>query len=422
MVGASQPGQLSFNHELVDVTSVESTDMFTVTSDMLNGTSLDIRIANEAGGMVMLDYVCIRYNGGPGILPPNGQCIGSWTTSNGSENAVGAEINANNYVKNVQAAMGGGYTLDLAGATDDVAGSTFTLDYCNATSGICDSIGSIPLDQNFSESFPFVVPSGGYYGGELRLNNDDAVTYSNLCLRQSQNGPGGDPPSPPPLPFPECGSVNNTASFYMMGPYSVTGEFTGTEYTAAYLSEMMYNYSIYPLVCTTVSIGNWQYKAYTEFKSLFNQYVSMMTAKLDYIIEILLAILDKIGNGGGGDPWWLDLLNLFLLLIKMLLEILLKILALVFQFLVQVIEIFSKISGEARGENAIMYPFNCSGDGQWTCFVLAGIAELDWKLGDWLNTISLIVVAMLTVSLVFWVTNQVRDMLQPGSGGGDTSG
>jgi len=421
MVGASQPGQLSFNHELVDVTSVESTDMFTVTSNMLNGTSLDIRIANEAGGTVMLDYVCIRYNGGPGILPPVGQCLGSWTTSDGSGNAVGPEITANNYVKNQQAAMGGGYALDLAGATDDVAGSTFTLQYCNATSGICDEIGAIPLEQNFASSLPFVVPAGGYYGGELRLNNDDAVIYSNLCLRQSQNGPGGDPPSPPALPFPECGSVNNTASFYMMGPYSVTGEFTGTEYTAAYLSEMMYNYSIYPLVCTTVSIGNWQYRAYAEFKLLFNQYVSMMTAKLDYIIEILLAILDKIGSGGGGDPWWLGLLNLFLLLIKMLLEILLKILALVFQFLVQVIEIFSKISGEARGENAIMYPFNCSGDGQWTCFVLAGIAELDWKLGDWLNTISLIVVAMLTVSLVFWVTNQVRDMLQPGSGG-DTSG
>jgi hypothetical protein len=422
MVGASQPGQLSFNHELIDVTSIESTDMFTVTSDMLNGESLDIRIANEAGGTVMLDYVCIRYNGGPGILPPNGQCLGSWTTSDGSANAVGAEVPSNNYVKDVQASMGGGYALDLAGATDDEAGSSFTLEYCNATSGICDPIGTIPLDQNFSESFPFVVPSGGYFGGEMRLNNDDAVTYTNLCLRQSQNGPGGDTPSPPALPFPECGSVNNTASFYMMGPYSVTGEFTGTEYTAAYLSELMYNYSIYPLVCTTVSIGNWQYRAYAEFKALFNQYVAMMTAKLDYIIQILLAILDKIGTGGGDDtPWWLDLLNLLLLLLKMFLEILFKILVLIFQFLEKTIGVFGTLSDEVHGESGLMYPLSCGNGGEWMCFILGGIAELDWRLGDWLNIVSLIVVSMLTVSLVFWLVNQVRDMLQPGSGG-DTSG
>lgn len=422
ILGASQPGELSFNHQVVDTSSTESTDSFTITTDMLNATQFDLRVVNEAGGTVMLDYVCIRYNGKPGVLPPVGQCLGSWTTSDGSSNAVGGEIPSNNYVKNEQAAMGGGYAIDLAGETDDEAGSTFTVQYCNATSGICDDIGPIPLEQEFSTSFPFVVPAGGYYGGELRINNDDAVTYDNLCLRQSQNGPIVNPPSsPPPLPMPECGSVNNIASFYKLAPYSVTNEFTGTEYTAAYLSEMIYNYSIYPLVCTTISIGNWQYKVYAEFKALFNQYVAMMTAKLDYIIEILLAILDKIGTGTGGDPWWLDLLNLFLLLLKLFLEILLKLLSLIFAFLAQVVEIFAKISGEARGENAIAYPLDCGGDGAWMCFVLAGIAELDYNLGDWLNIISLIVVAALTVSLVFWVVNQASGILQPGAGG-DTSG
>jgi len=424
MVGASQPGQLSFNHQLVDVTSMESTDMFTVTSDMLNGTSLDIRIANEAGGTVMLDYVCIRYNGGPGILPPVGQCLGSWTTSDGSGNAVGPEIPANNYVKNQQAAMGGGYALDLAGATDDVAGSTFTLQYCNATSGICDEIGAIPLEQNFASSLPFVVPAGGYYGGELRLNNDDAVIYSNLCLRQSQNGPPNqNPPSPPALPIPECGLIYYTNPlfgwFYMHAPYSVTNEFTGTEYTAAYLSEMIYNYATYPLVCTTVSIANWQFRAYTEFKIYIGILFAALEVTLAAIIALLVAILAKIPMIA--LPPLCGVLDIILWVIKALLEVLFKILLMIFQTLGLIVKIFSGMANEARGENAIMYPINCSGDGQWMCFMLAGIAELDWKLGDWLNTISLIVVAMLTVSLAFWVTNQVRDMMQPGSGG-DTSG
>jgi len=422
MVGASQPGQLSFNHELVDVTSVESTDMFTVTSDMLNGTSLDIRIANEAGGTVMLDYVCIRYNGGPGTIPPNGQCLGTWYTSDGTTPAInpGPIIPPNNYVKNAQAAMGGGYSLDLAGLKAE-HDSTFTLDYCNATSGICDSIGAIPLSEpEFASSFSFVVPSGGYYGGELRLNNDDGVTYDNLCLRQSQNGPvNPNPPSPPPLPFPECGSVNNTASFYMMGPYSVTGEFTGTEYTAAYLSEMIYNYSIYPLVCTTISIANWQYNAAAAFWKMFEIEFGLIFIGLNRIIALLEQILDAIKMPG--YPPLCGILDIILWIIKALLEVLFKILLMIFQTLGLIVKIFSGMANEARGENAIMYPFNCSGDGQWTCFVLAGIAELDWKLGDWLNIISLIVVAMLTVSLAFWVTNQVRDMMQPGSGG-DTSG
>jgi hypothetical protein len=421
MVGASQPGQLSFNHELVDVTSVESTDMFTVTSDMLNGTSFDIRIANEAGGTVMLDYVCIRYNGGPGITPPNGQCLGTWYTSDGLTPAInpGPIIPPNNYVKNAQASMGGGYALDLAGVKDE-SNSTFTLDYCNATSGICDPIGSIPLSEPvFASSFSFVVPSGGYYGGELRLNNDDGVTYDNLCLRQSQNGPGDGGGSPPALPFPECGSVNNTASFYMMGPYSVTNEYTGTEFTAAYLSELTYNYAVYPLVCTTVSIGNWQFRAYEEFKRKIELMFLTISLALARIIALLEEILDAIKNPG--YPPLCGILDIILWIVKALLEVLFQILLLIFQVIQLLIKILTGLSGDVRAESAGMYPLSCGNGGEWMCFILAGIAELDWKLGDWLNIISLIVVSMLTVSLVFWVANQVRDMLQPGSGG-DTSG
>lgn len=422
IVGASQSGQLSFNHQLVDTSSTESTDPFTVTADMLNGSQFDIRIVNEAGGTVMLDYVCIRYNGGPGITPPSGSCLGSWTTSDGNANAVGAEVPENNYVKDVQASMGGAYVLDLAGSTNDEAGSTFVLEYCNATSGICDSIGSIPLDQNFSESFSFVVPAGGYYQGEMRLNNDDAVTYTNLCLRQSQNGPVPNiPPSPPALPIPECGSVNNTASFYFLVPYSVTNEFTGTAYTAAYLSEMIYNYSIYPLVCTNISIANWWYEDFYRFEKGLEvafMEIYLLLARIISLLEQILAKMDQM-------PPLCGILEIILWVIRALMEVLFKIIQMIFQGVEMVIKILADaggISGEARGENAIMYEFNCSGtNNQWMCFVLAGIAELDWKLGDWLNIVSLVVVSMLTVQLVFWVVNQVRDMLQPGSGG-DTSG
>jgi len=326
----------------------------------------------------------------------------------------GPIIPQNNYVKNAQSSMGSGsFTLDLAGVKEE-HDSIFTLDYCNATSGICDSIGSIPLSEpEFATSFSFVVPPGGYYNGELRLNNDDEVTYDNLCLRQAS----GQPPNPPPndpgtLPIPECGTVGNTASFYQLAPYSITEEYSGT--APVILAGLTYNYAIYPLVCTTISIANWFYNALSVFAEKVFGFILFASLALARIIALLEAILDKIPST---TIPLCGILDFIFWLIKIFVELFLQFFVLFAQVIKLIIDIFKDMMFEVRGDSAVQYPFTCSGQGYWMCFALAGILSVQNQVGDWFNIIALIVCSMLTVSLVFWTVNQIRAMMQPGAGG-----
>lgn len=270
----------------------------------------------------------------------------------------------------------------------------------------------------FEGQISFVVPPGGFYNGALQIVNDDALLeYTNLCLRASSGpSPNPHPPNDPgTLPMPECGSVNspftNTASFYKLAPYAISEEYSGT--APVIIAGLTYNYAIYPLVCTTISIANWQYNAYTAWIDKFNSFADRLTVKLDRIIALLEAILAAIPDMI--VPPTCGILDVILWLLKIFLDLFLKFMVLFAQGIKMVIDIFKEMMLEIRGDSAVQYPFSCSGDGFWLCFALAGILSVQNQVGDWLNIIALIVCSMLTVSLVFWTVNQIRAMLQPGS-------
>lgn len=421
IVGASSSGQVSFNHQVVSNPSLDATDSFSATEAMI-GTGADptvrIRIVNESGGTIVIDSVCITYGGGGGGTNPIGQCLGTWETSSGDD-AIGVEIIGNDYVSNDQRAMYGSYVLDVAGIAGQDT-NTLRVSYYNQDNGMIDSAGILDVvGYAWSGQLVFVVPPGGWYNGALQIVNDNTLTYDNICLRVNGTGPTPVEPNPPEtMPYPECGSINSpyttTAGFYMMNPYSITSEYTGT--MPAYVAELTYNYAIYPLVCTTVSIANWQFRAYNDWLLKFQAFADPTLTKLDRIIALLEEILDKIQSP---TPPTCGLVDVALWIFKAIFAIFLKILALLIQMIELFIKIFKGMMLDIRGESAVQYPFSCGGDGQWMCFALAGVMSLDQYVGDWLNIIALIVCSMLTVSLVFWVIGQVRGMLQPGTESSD---
>jgi hypothetical protein len=344
--------------------------------------------------------------------------LGTWETSSGDD-AIGVEIPGNDYVANDQRAMYGSYVLDVAGIAGQDT-NTLRVSYYNLANGMIDSAGIIDVvGYAWTGQLVFVVPPGGWYNGQLQIVNDNTLTYDNICLRVNGTGPTPTQPKPPEaMPYPECGSINSpyttTAGFYMMSPYSITSEYTGT--VPAYVAELTYNYAIYPLVCTTVSIANWQYRAVNDWMLAWKAFADPTLAKLDRIIALLEEILDKIQ---APQPPTCGLVDVALWIFKAIFTIFLKILLLLMQMVELFIKVFKEMMLEIRGESAVQYPFSCAGDGQWMCFALAGVMSLDQHVGDWLNIIALIVCSMLTVSLVFWLIGQIRGMLQPGTEASD---
>lgn len=421
IAGASSPGQQSFNHQVTGP-SLDASDEFTATADMIgsgDNPSVKIRIVNESGGTVAIDSVCVTYQGSGPLAPlPVGPCLGTWETSSGDD-AIGVEIPGNDYVGNDQAAMYGSYVLDVSGTAGQDT-NTLRVSYNNLSNGMIDSAGIIDVvGYAWTGQLVFVVPPGGWYNGQLQIVNDNTLTYDNICLRASSTGPTPTQPHPPEsMPYPECGSINSpyttTAGFYMMSPYSITSEYTGT--VPAYVAELTYNYAIYPLVCTTVSIANWQWRAVNDWMVTWNAFANPVLSKLDRIIALLEEILDKIS---APQPPTCGLLDLMVWLFRAIFTIFLKILLLLMQMIELFIKIFKEMMLEVRGESSVMYPFSCAGDGQWMCFALAGVMSLDQHVGDWLNIIALLVCSMLTVSLVFWLIGQIRGMLQPGTEASD---
>jgi hypothetical protein len=424
IMGASSPGQVTANHQIVPPEQLSSVnaDSVTIVAEMAgdgDNPTARLRVANEAGGTVLMDTVCVESTGVSGpitVTPPTGPCLGTWTLSSGGT-AIGVPVAGNDYVEDAQSSMYGSYVLDVSGEqVQDV--NTLRVSYNNNGTGKYDNVGVFNVvGYSFEGQIAFVVPPGGYYNGALQIVNDDALLeYTNICLRQAS----GPPPNPPPndpgsLPIPECGSVNspftNTTGFYQMAPYSISEEYTGT--APVIIAGLTYNYAIYPLVCTTISIANWQYRAYTAWIDKFNIFAARLSAQLDQIIALLEAILAAIPDMI--VPPTCGFLDVILWLLKTFLDLFVKFMILFAQGIQLVIDIFKEMMLDVRGEAAVQYPFSCSGDGYWLCFALAGILSVQNQVGDWFNIIALIVCSMLTVSLVFWTVNQIRGMLQPGT-------
>jgi len=426
IMGASSPGQVTANHQIVPPAQYSSinSDSVTISANMAgdgeNPTAL-LRITNEAGGTVLMDTVCVQPTGsGAGAITnpvPIGSCLGTWTLSSGGT-AIGVPIAGNDYVQDAQPSLYGSYFLDVSGEqAQDI--NTLRVSYNNNGTGNYDNVGVFDVvGYAFAGQISFVVPPGGYYNGALQIvNDDDLLEYTNICLRAASGPtPNPHPPNDPgTLPIPACGSVNspytNTTGFYQLAPYAISEEYSGT--APVIIAGLTYNYAIYPLVCTTISIANWQYNAYTAWIDKFNLFASRLSAQLDEIIALLEAILAAIPDMI--IPPTCGILDVILWLLKIFLTLFLKFMTLFAQGIQLVISIFQEMMTEIRGDSAVQYPFSCSGDGYWLCFALAGILSVQNQVGDWFNIIALIVCSMLTVSLVFWTVNQIRGMAQPGT-------
>ena len=426
IMGASSPGQVTANHQIVPPAQYSSlnSDSVTIVAEMAGdgeNPTARLRISNEAGGTVMMDTVCVQPTGsGAGAITntvPTGSCLGTWTLSSGGT-AIGVPIAGNDYVQDAQPSLYGSYFLDVSGEqAQDI--NTLRVSYNNNGTGNYDNVGVFNVvGYAFAGQISFVVPPGGYYNGALQIvNDDDLLEYTNICLRAaSGQTPDPHPPlDPGTLPIPACGSVNspytNTAGFYKLAPYAISEEYSGT--APVILAGLTYNYAIYPLVCTTISIANWQYNAYVAWIDKFNLFATRLSAQLDEIIALLEAILAAIPDMI--VPPTCGILDVILWLLKTFLTLFLKFMKLFAQGIDLVISIFKDMMTEIRGDSAVQYPFSCSGDGYWLCFALAGILSVQNQVGDWFNIIALIVCSMLTVSLVFWTVNQIRAMAQPGT-------
>jgi len=426
IMGASSPGQVTANHQIVPPAQYSSlnSDSVTIVAEMAgdgDNPTARLRISNEAGGAVMMDTVCVQPTGsGAGAITnpvPIGSCLGTWTLSSGGT-AIGVPIAVNDYVQDAQPSMYGSYFLDVSGEqAQDI--NTLRVSYNNNGTGNYDNVGVFDVvGYAFAGQISFVVPPGGYYNGALQIvNDDDLLEYTNICLRAASGPtPNPHPPvDPGTLPIPACGSVNspytNTAGFYQLAPYAISEEYSGT--APVIIAGLTYNYAIYPLVCTTISIANWQYNAYVAWIDKFNLFATRLSAQLDEIIALLEAILAAIPDMI--VPPTCGILDVILWLLKLFLTLFLKFMKLFAQGIDLVIGIFKDMMTEIRGDSAVQYPFSCSGDGYWLCFALAGILSVQNQVGDWFNIIALIVCSMLTVSLVFWTVNQIRAMAQPGT-------
>jgi len=426
IMGASSPGQVTANHQIVPPAQYSSlnSDSVTIVAGMAgdgDNPTARLRISNEAGGTVLMDTVCVQPTGtGGGAITnpvPIGSCLGTWTLSSGGT-AIGVPIAGNDYVQDAQPSLYGSYFLDVSGEqAQDI--NTLRVSYNNNGTGNYDNVGVFDVvGYAFAGQISFVVPPGGYYNGALQIvNDDDLLEYTNICLRAASGPtPNPHPPvDPGTLPIPACGSVNspytNTAGFYQLAPYAISEEYSGT--APVIIAGLTYNYAIYPLVCTTISIANWQYNAYVAWIDKFNLFATRLSAQLDEIIALLEAILAAIPDMI--VPPTCGILDVILWLLKTFLTLFLKFMKLFAQGIDLVISIFKDMMLEIRGDSAVQYPFSCSGDGYWLCFALAGILSVQNQVGDWFNIIALIVCSMLTVSLVFWTVNQIRAMAQPGT-------
>lgn len=426
-VGAFQPGSQDVG--TINPTSATSIEEFTfpftpTEANMSNDTINVALVADEGTGKsdIVVYQVCIRRSTDT-IPPDSGNCVGDWHVGNGGD-VYSQTITYPDFVYNMTSLISmKRYNVHAVGECLACGGilRLRTLDSNGVTvSEINRQIGSGAFDVNIMfDALP--PPDQTTQLDQVRIVVEGDVTYSELCLTDATSGV---PPilPPGPLPYPQCVYTISgqliQGVFFGLPIYSVPNTYSGTYESDSYAAELIYNYAVFPLVCTTLSIADWQFRSWQAWKATFNTYVSMMTSKLDEIISILYAILAKIGTAvNSGDPWWLQALWA---LIELFLRILAMILELMFRFIFLIIDLMRSTLLEFKADDAVSFPVDCSGDGEYMCIALAGILSLQESgVGEYLNIGTDMAIAMLTIALAWWAIQQVRAMMQPGSNAKD---
>lgn len=104
-------------------------------------------------------------------------------------------------------------------------------------------------------------------------------------------------------------------------------------------------------------------------------------------------------------------------LVALAMNVILAVIGLVFDGLAAAVSLLSSIFQLARGAGTPP-AINCAGDTAAICWGIAAIAALDDWAGGLITIIVLLLVAILSFYLGMFIVNNVREMLQPGSGAG----
>ena len=71
---------------------------------------------------------------------------------------------------------------------------------------------------------------------------------------------------------------------------------------------------------------------------------------------------------------------------------------------------------QLTGGTPIGYDVQCTNDAEFFCLGLAAIVALDDMAGGWVTVLTILVVAIMGFYLAIYVIQEVRNMMQPGSG------
>ncbi len=339
----------------------------------------------------------------------------------------------------------GTYRLLVYGQSD--TNNALYLTYMNPGTGV-----TVPLSYaaiapgSFASELRFVTPSTGFRGGIMVLRPAQTMTITFLCLEGDPIPPVPTPTGGPPIviPIAECNDVN----FYLQPPYTQTTTIlSGTLYSdvnwAEYASMMTYNYAIYPLECTTLSIANWQVEAYNALMQFLDERLKpgvpggnacsttptceeqCGTGLLSFLCRITCGITDATGGflSLARDilEWFWELSQILLLLFILIFHLFTMIIGFMLQLFGQAIGILSVLSASISSGDARTYtpPITCSGDSEAICMGLSILTVIDHYAGQYIAPIVYLGLAALSIFLVIYVVNQVRAMLQPGDSGGD---
>jgi hypothetical protein len=407
------------------------------------GCNISFDINNRGGTSALIDMACVRPFSTTIVIPtdpPTGTaCLGSWDRSEVGGGLGYVEVGT--YLYNSQT-LNGDYRLWITGEAD--GSGVLRVMYMNPSTGITVSLGTMNVvTGNNTVNTTFVTPPSGYYGGQVIVEPSVGITITAACLQASAIPPV-DPPVTPPIvvPIPTCGSVNfgatspwitSTIGFYGRPPYTETAILSGTLYSdvnwAEYMAMQTYNYAIYPLVCTTISVANWQVEAYNALMAFLAKNIGTIqppsgnscgTGLWAVLCELIKVIGNSINQLIGLLQSLIDLIKLIVQLIASLVGLIMtllgRLLGLIWMILNSAIGLLGSLASFARGSDRSAYFIDCAGDAEAICFGLAAIVKLDEIAGNWLTIITMLTVSVLTIYLGMYIVNQVRSMMQPGSG------
>jgi hypothetical protein len=351
-------------------------------------------------------------------------------------------VEAGSYLYSAQS-LNGDYRLWITGEAADAG--ILRVMYMNPTTGISVVLAAMNVVAgNNTVNTSFVIPPSGYYGGQVIVKPSVGITITAACLQSSAIPPVTPPVTPPiVVPVPTCGSVNfgasspwiiNTIGFYGRPPYTETAILSGTLYSdvnwAEYMAMQTYNYAIYPLVCTTISVANWQVDAYNALMAFLAQNIGAVQApgnscgtglwavlcelirvlgnSLSQIISLLQSLIDSI----------VLIIQILAALIGAILALLLQLLGIVLRLISWIISMLGQLTGSITGSDATTFtPISCDGDTEAICMALAAIVSINEVGGQYIQFVVYLALGILSVLLLIWIIRQVSGIMQPGSGG-----